>query len=75
MENNCETCKWWDTEHFKNVEGMEYMAGDIGLCRRNAPVVHKCVEASEETPLKDFITEWPSTWSDDWCGEWMQPLW
>ena len=43
---------------------------ELGSCRRSAPqVVTRQLEgAYEELRLQ---TVWPTTGSDDWCGEWI----
>jgi hypothetical protein len=50
----CGSCAYWDP--------LSINEGDLGYCRRHAPLVGKM---RNET----FQTVWPETFDDDWCGE------
>jgi hypothetical protein len=51
----CASCRYWSGQG-KDFEG---------FCRRYAPRPHAPVP-----PDKEFIVLWPTTWDDNWCGEW-----
>jgi hypothetical protein len=51
----CASCRYWSGQG-KDFEG---------FCRRYAPRPHGTVP-----PGKEFIVLWPTTWDDNWCGEW-----
>ncbi len=50
----CGRCRYWHRPDKKK--------GEIGQCRRHPPQV-----VAED--LGDIETEWPETYSDDWCGD------
>jgi hypothetical protein len=63
VEENCETCRFW----------MEYRDGsEWGECRKNAPSP-MVLPAGSDIPDKcsfKFVTWFPTTMRDEWCGEW-----
>lgn len=40
---------------------------NTGYCRNKPPVVRQDVSGKYED---EFITMWPETRTDDWCGKW-----
>lgn len=67
----CENCVFWK-EPKPNEE-------PSGACRKSTPVIaatnvfhyQMLRPAKEEDPFEEFLNQgyWPSTWPDDWCGE------
>lgn len=50
---SCNTCRFWS---------LTKIGGDMGTCRRNAPVAIPVAAGSQMT------TVWPGTHVSDWCG-------
>lgn len=60
----CETCMFWSKSNFKSMEPSPIDGRrHEGECRKNSPVQ---VNFSDGRAY----TAWPSTDSNDWCGEW-----
>lgn len=54
MTDRCDKCHWWE----KIYAGTERSRGK---CRFHPPIILV-------TTAQRAITEWPQTYSDDWCG-------
>jgi hypothetical protein len=48
-----------------------------GWCRRHAPkpVTKAIRDGDEDDTNEDHVTEWPSTYRLDWCGEFKRRRW
>lgn len=57
-DQNCLTCAFWKTSSYKPD------LCSFGKCHRHAPVGYR-VEMSKTTE-----GDWPTTWADNWCGDW-----
>ena len=65
FEQTCETCYWWladpaTTEH--------------GIChvREPSPTYHRLNDPEDITCVSFAVAIWPTTFPDDWCGQWRQ---
>jgi hypothetical protein len=59
-EQRCANCLYWsirDPERTSEIEGK---------CRRRAPLPMMIAEPEQE----QLDAYWPTTFHDDWCGEW-----
>jgi hypothetical protein len=59
-ELRCSTCRFWEPPDSDDC---------FGECRRRAPLPRLGPDNADSIAR----AEWPSTFDDDWCGEW-QPL-
>lgn len=78
---SCQTCRYW-IAHPRTRDSF------LGACRRNPPQViarvHVAVGDNIKSPVKlamasetlweasEAFTRFPSTMSDEWCGQWMK---
>lgn len=78
---SCQTCRYW-IAHPRTRDSF------LGACRRNPPQViarvHVAVGDNIKSPAKlavasetlweasEAFTRFPSTMSDEWCGQWMK---
>lgn len=58
----CDTCRHWSYDGYDPEQGSA-----IGTCRRRAPQRINADIGTVMTPGSGRV--WPTTWSDDWCGE------
>ena len=59
-EQRCENCRFWD------LYDVTVGCGAFGECHRNPPPPYY----EDDKPEPVDIGRWPSTWHNDWCGEW-----
>jgi hypothetical protein len=55
----CGRCVYWDHIGPSHVENIDHAAAGFGRCRRHTPSL----------PLIGMRGEWPTTETNDWCGE------
>ena len=65
---NCENCRFWD--QYNTEIG-------VGWCQRHAPRPHEVRDPGGVllSPEKPFDVFWPSTSTDDFCGEGEREPW
>lgn len=66
-ERICKTCSWWEPRSRRDAVKVLYV--DAGSCHRRAPVAFQAPEWEVVDRSPRVHSDWPQTFSDDWCGE------
>lgn len=59
----CGSCRFWrEDDRLADIPSRSW-----GMCRRHPP---SSIFQDDENDME--MGDWPSTWNDQWCGEWQQ---
>lgn len=64
VDGKCITCKFWQEVVYEDGHR-------IGLCRRNAPMPKIDGDIKHLDQSGSYI-DWPKTYADEWCGEYVK---